>query len=172
MFSFFQIPEFITCCDKLLNQLVASKNYTETIIKFEELLQEGKLPLSLSAIQQDPAINELISLHFQLNQVILLITSLNVNYKNPIHSLFNETSQQSFGCEINTKLPTEILRTDEVVNKQRRQFLRRTINSAVDLIRNDFENTYLNDYELWIERLMSLAKQWNLNLEDLLKYQV
>lgn len=149
-----------------------SRNHKEAPIKFEELLQEGNIPLVVSATQQDAANIDLITLHLQMNQVLLLVTSLNVNFKHSTQSLFNEASQQLFGIEINTRQSVEIPRTDEMVKKQRHKFLHRTIKAAIDLIRFDFEATYVKDYEIWAEKVMALAKQWTINTEEMLKFQV
>lgn len=128
--------------------------------------------MAVSATQQDAANSDLITLHMQMNQVLLLVTSLNVNFKHSTHSLFNEASQQLFGAEINTRQSVEIPRTDEMVKKQRQKFLHRTIKAATDLIRFDFEATYVKDYEIWAEKVMALAKQWTINTEEMLKFQV
>lgn len=149
-----------------------SRYHKEASIKFEELLQEGKTPLAVSATQQEAANSDLITLHLQMNQILLLMTSLNVNFKHSTQSLFNEASQPLFGTELNARQSFEIPRTDEMVTKQRQKFLHRTIKAAVDLVRFDFEDTYVNDYEIWVEKLMALAKQWTINTEDLLKFQV
>lgn len=171
-FTDIEIPEFITHCDGFLKQLQRSRSHREATIKFEELLQEGKMPLVISATQQDTANSDLITLHLQMNQIMMLMTSLNVNFKHSTQTLFNEASQQLFGTEINTRQTIEIPRTDEMVKKQRQKFLQRTIKAAVDLIRFDFEETYVVDYELWVDKVMALAKQWAINTEDLLKFQV
>lgn len=155
-----------------MKQLQRSRHHREVTIKFEELLQEGKIALAISATQQDPASVDLVTLHLQMNQILLLMTSLNVNFKHSTQTLFNEASQQLFGSEINTRQSVEIPRTDEMVKKQRQKFLHRTIKAAADLIRFDFENTYVEDYEFWIEKVMALAKQWTINTEELLKFQV
>lgn len=130
------------------------------------------MPLAVSATQQEPANSDLITLHLQMNQILLLITSLNMNFKHSTQSLFNEASQQLFGSEINTRQSIEIPRTDEMVKKQRQKFLHRTVKAAADLIRHDFEDTYVKDYEMWVDKAMALAKQWTINTEDLLKFQV
>lgn len=149
-----------------------SRSHKEATIKFEELLQEGKIPLAASAAQQEPANSDLITLHLQMNQILLAMTSLNVNFKHSTQTLFNQASQQLFGTEINARQCIEIPRTDEAVKRQRQKFLHRTIKAAVDLIRFDYEATYVKDYNIWIEKVMDLAKQWTINTEDLLKFQV
>lgn len=171
-FSDLSVPEFVACCDKLIALLVQSKSRKEMAIKFEELLQDGKVPLIVSATQEELANSEIILLHMQLNQIMLLLGSLNVNFKHTIHDLFNETTQHLFGQEINTRIAVESPRPDEGVNKNRRHFVRRLTNAAIDLIRFDFEATYVKDFEGWMDRIMSLATTWGLNTEDLTKHEV
>lgn len=163
----------MTHCNKFVQIL------TETIIsqfvelKFEEMLQDGAQPaLTTRANQQPRANTEIVELHTQLIEVMSIISSLNVNVKGTINSLFNEASREFLACDINKELSESILRPDDAVNKSRKHFLHRTINVAVDLIRKDFEDVYLTDFNLWIDKVMRLAKKWTLNQEELVKYQI
>lgn len=168
----FQIPEFIVHCDNFIKHLIESETDSKPTIKYEELLQDTQPSLPQRAVQQESANSELIELHQQLNQVILLIASLNVNYKNTVQSLFNEHAQKNFASDINAKSTEIFSRIDEGVSKRRRQFVRRAITAAIDFIRQDSEEVYANDYEQWMESIVLLAKRWNLSMEDLFKYQV
>lgn len=160
-------------CSTILNFIKESLNSQLVTLKFEELLQDGRKPaLSTQANQQPRANIEIIELHSQLLEVMLIISSLNVNVKGSMNSLFNEVSRELLVCDISKELSESIPRPDEVVNKSRKSFLHRTINAAVDLIRKDFEDIYLTDFNSWMEKVMQLAKKWTLNQEDLIKYQV
>lgn len=143
-------------------------------IKFEELLQDGAEPaLATRAKQQTKANMEIVELHSQLLEVLLIVSSLNVNVKGSIGSLFNETSRELLGCsDISKELKEPLSRRDEFVNKARKQFLHRTINAAVDLIRKDFQDVFLTDFNNWIEKVMLLSRKWTLSQEDLLRYQI
>lgn len=142
-------------------------------LKFEDLLQDGEEPaLSTQANQQPRANIEIIELHSQLLEVMLIISTLNVNVKSSMNSLFNETSREFLLCDISKELVESLARPDEVVQKSRKHFLHKTINAAVDLIRKDFEDIYSTDFDLWIDRVINLAKKWTINQEDLIKYQV
>lgn len=143
------------------------------VLRFEEILPEGADPsLATKANQQPRATSEILELQFQLLEVISIISSLNVNMKYPLASLFNEVSRDLLACDINMELSESLLRSDDTVNKARKHFLHRTINTAVDLIRKDFENVFLDDFNLWIEKAMTLGKKWSMNTEDLIKYQI
>lgn len=100
------------------------------------------------------------------------MSSLNVSVKGSMNSLFNERSRELLACDISKELKESIPRADDVVNKSRKHFLHRTINVAVDLIRKDFQDVYMNDFNLWIEKVIVLSKKWTLNQEDVLKYQI
>lgn len=163
----------MTHCTKFLNIL------TETVIsqivelRFEVMLQDSAEPaLATRANKQPRANTEIVELHSQLLEVMLIISSLNVSVKNGMNSLFNETSRELLACDISKELSESIPVPDEIVNKSRKHFLHRTINVAVDLIRNDFQEIYLTDFNQWIEKVILLARKWTLNQDELVKYQV
>lgn len=173
IFPNFQIPDFVGCCNRFLDHLIDSRNSPKDTPMFEVILQDGAKPaLVTRAIQYNQANSDIIELHFQLNEAILIITSLNVTVKNSMSSLFNDASKELFACDICMVLALPIPRPDDIVNKLRKHFLHRTINATVDLIRKDYQEVYLADFVVWTERLMSLGKRWTLNLDDLQKYQI
>lgn len=168
-----QIPAFVRLSSKLLNILTETQNCDIVELKFEVMLQDNAEPaLSTRANKQPRANTELVELHAQLLEVMLIISSLNVTIKGTINSLFNEVSRELLCCDISKELSESILRPDDPVNKSRKHFLHRTIHVAVDLIRKDFQEVYSTDFNLWIDKVMGLAKKWTLNQEELIKYQV
>lgn len=167
-----QIPRFITYCNDFLNHLIESSHSPIVTLEFEVMLQDGKPALATQA-NQHPRVNmEIVELHSSLMDVMLIVSSLNVSVKGSINSLFNEVSRELLACNISKELTESIPRPDEAVNKSRKHFLHRTINVVVDLIRKDFQDIYLDDFDMWIEKVMALSKKWTLSQEDLLKYQV
>lgn len=163
----------MTHCNRFLHILTDSVNSPVVELKYEELLQDSaQLALSTRANKQPRATIEIAELQSQLLDVILIISSLNVSVKGTMNSLFNETSRELLACDISKELSESIPRPDEMVNKSRKHFLHRTINVAVDLIRKDYEEVYLKDFNTWIDKVMSLARKWTLNQEELLKYQI
>lgn len=143
-------------------------------LKFEEMLQDAEMKPALTtrANKQSRANVEIIELHSQLLEVMLIISSLNVTVKGTMNSLFNEVSRELLACDISKELNEPIPRPDDLVNKSRKHFLHKTINVAVDLIRKDFENVYLTDFNVWIEKVLILARKWTINQDELVKYQV
>lgn len=167
------IPRFVTHCLKVLDHLTASLHSPIVVLKFEELLQDGPTPALATQANQHARVNmEIVELHSQLLDVMLIVSSLNVSVKGSMNSLFNEKSRELLACNISKELAESIPRPDEAVNKSRKHFLHRTINIGVDLIRNDFQDIYLDDFNMWIDKVMALSMKWTLSQEDLLKYQV
>lgn len=153
--------------------MIASRASRTVTLKFEELLQDGPVPaLATRASQHSKANMKTIELHQQLLDVFLIFTSLNVSTKYPLKSLFNESSKAHLGCDICTEPHDSILRTDDSVIKSRKHFLRRAINAGVDLIRKDFHEIYLTDFNHWMDQILALGKRWTMNTEDLVKYQI
>lgn len=163
----------MTHCKRFLTILTETVNSQIVELKYEVLLQDGvQRALSTRANKQPRANTEIAELHSQLLEVMLIISSLNVTVKGTMYSLFNETSKELLACDISKELTESIPRPDEMVNKLRKHFLHKTINVAVDLIRKDYEEVYLTDFNTWIDKVMNLAKKWTLNQEELLKYQI
>lgn len=157
----------------MLEHLIASLHSPIVTLKFEELLQDGAQPALATQANQHARVNmEIVELHSQLLEVMLIVSSLNVSVKGTMNSLFNETSRELIACDISNDLTESISRPDEAVNKSRKHFLHRTINIGVDLIRKDFQDIYLDDFNMWIDKVMALSMKWTLSQEDLLKYQV
>lgn len=163
----------MTYCGKFLNILSESVHSPIVEVKYEVMLQDSaQVALSTRANKQPRANAEIVELQSQLLEVMLIISSLNVSVKGTMNSLFNETSKELLACDISKELSESIPRPDEVVSKARKHFLHKTINVAVDLIRKDYAEVYLTDFNTWIDKAMNLAMKWTLNQEELLKYQV
>lgn len=153
--------------------MIASRESPAVIVKFEELLQDGPEPaLVTRASQHSKANMKLIELHQQMLDVFLIFTSLNVSTKYSLNSLFNESSKAYLACDICTEPNDSILRTDDSVIKSRKHFFHRAINAGVDLIRKDFHEIYLTDFNQWMDQILTLGKRWAMNTEELIKYQI
>lgn len=153
--------------------MIASRDSPTVNVKFEELLQDGPEPaLATRASQHSKANMKLIELHQQMVDVLLIFTSLNMSTKHSMNSLFNESSKAHLACDICTESNDSILQTNDSVTKSRKHFLHRAINAGVDLIRKDFHEIYLTDFNHWMDQILTLAKRWAINTEDLVKYQI
>ena len=170
--SDFLVSELLEHSQTFLNHFSSSAKHEKQPIRFEELLQEGPIPLSSLAVQQNVCNNDLLALHKQLNQVLFIIASLNIKYSKPIQTLFDGLANQSFFCEINRQLPYSLPPPDLLLSKKRIEFLCLAITSTMDSIREDFEQVFLDDHNLWMERIDGLAAVWGLDSNDLKKHQV
>lgn len=166
------VADLLEHCTTFLDHFVRSIQPNRLSLKFEELLQDGPIPLASLAIQQNFANIQLLNLHKQLNQVLFIITSLNISYAKPIQTLFDGLSYQSFFAEINRQLPYQLPPADLLLDKKRTAFLCQVIGSTMDLIREDYEQVFLDDHKLWMERIGDLANVWNLDVNELKKHQV
>lgn len=153
--------------------MISSRASPSVLVKFEEFLQDGpEAALVTRASYQVKANLRMIELHQQIVDVLLIFTSLNVSTKYPLNSQFNESTRALLACDITTDINEAILKPDELVIKSRKHFLHRAINATVDLIRKDFHEIYLKDFNHWMEKLLSLAKRWSMNLDELTKYLI
>lgn len=170
---FLQIPDFVNQCIHYINHMTDSISSPAVDIKAEEIFPDGaSLSLAAKANKQSCAKAELLDLHLQLMDVLLIVSTLNVKIKRPIQSLFIEVSRDFLAYDINAELTESFRRSDDTVDKARRKFLHRTINGAVALIRKDFQTIFMDDFDMWIEKVMTLGDKWSLDTNDLLKYQV
>lgn len=166
------LADFLEHCTVFLDHFAGCVRHAGLSLKFEELLQEGPVALASLAVQQNPANAELLHLHKQLNQVLFVITSLNVVHSKPVQVLFDGLANQSMFAEINRTLPYQLKPADVLLDRKRTEFLCIAIGSTMDLIREDLEQVFLDDHKLWMERIGDLAMVWNLDTNELKKYQV
>lgn len=166
------VPEMLQHCSTFLKHFGASIDGAKVDLKYEELLQDGPVPLTLLALQQNTVNMELLRLQTELNDVLYIISSLSIKYFKPIQSLFDAMSNQSFFSEINRKLDNDLPRPDVILQKKRTEFLCLAISATMDLIREDMQGIYLNDHITWMEKIEELADRWNSGTAELRKHQV
>lgn len=166
------VPEFLDLCRTFLKLFTYSVDGEKVELRFEELLQDGPVPLTLLALQQTPAQSELLRLHRELTEVLFAIASLGIRYPKPIQSQFDAMSNEAFFTEINRQLTHALPVADMVLQRRRLDFLCTAITSTMDLIREDMDCVYLADHKLWMERLVQMANDWSLDVDQLKKHQV
>lgn len=166
------VPEMLEHCSTFLKHFWSSVDGLKIDLKYEELLQDGPVPLTLLALQQNTANSELLRLHKELNEVLYIIASLSIKYFKPIQSLFDAMSNQSFFTEINRRLETSLPNADMILKKKRVEFLCTAISATMDLIREDTQGIYLDDHIMWMGRIEQLANAWVLDTPELRKHQV
>lgn len=170
--SDFLVPEFLDLCRTFLKHFTTSIHSEKIDLRFEELLQDGPVPLTLLALQQNSVNSDLLRLHRELAEMLFLIASLGIRYPKPIQSQFDAMSNEIFFTEINRQLSYVLPPPDMVLQRKRLDFLCTAITSTMDLIREDMDCVYLNDHKLWIERIFDIANGWSLDVDKLKSHQV
>ncbi|XP_053681209.1 rab3 GTPase-activating protein non-catalytic subunit [Anopheles nili] len=169
------VPQFLECCLEFFDQFAGSIDHDKLELRFEDLLQDGPIPLTALAVQQGSANMALLRLHQELTNVLLMLTSFNVRYANkPIQQLFDGMANQAFFSEINRpQNTTNVLpKADQLLRKTRVEFLCRTVTATMDLIHEDLENVFYTDHNNWMDRIERLAMAWELEFGDIRKHQI
>ncbi|XP_053690684.1 rab3 GTPase-activating protein non-catalytic subunit isoform X2 [Sabethes cyaneus] len=166
------VPQFLESCLKFFDHFSHSIDHDKLELRFEELLQEGPIPLTSLAAQQSPANMALLKLHHELTTVLLILTSFNIKYQKPIQQFFDGTANQSFFAEINRQLSYSFPKADLLLKRVRFEFLCKTISATMDLIREDLQNVFYTDHIGWVERLEQLAEVWEISTTELRKHQI
>lgn len=166
-------PLFLEYSQSFLKHFSTSLEHEKIDLKYEELLQDGLIPLALLTLEQNLANPILLKLHIELVEILHMIAFFNIKYQKPIQNLFNTMSNQAFFTEINKSLNYVIPEPDLILEKIRYQFLEKLITASIDLIREDFEkNVFLNDHIFWIEKIENFAEKWKMDLMALKRHQV
>ncbi|XP_035897656.1 rab3 GTPase-activating protein regulatory subunit [Anopheles stephensi] len=169
------VPQLLECCLEFFDQFAGSIDHDKLELRFEDLLQDGPVPLTTLATQQPSANMALLKLHQELATVLLVLTSFNVRYANkPIQQLFDGMSNQAFFTEINRQPSTAnaLPKADQLLRKTRLEFLCRTVTATMDLIHEDLETVYYADHNGWMDRIERLAGGWELEFGDIRKHQI
>ncbi|XP_035774523.1 rab3 GTPase-activating protein regulatory subunit-like [Anopheles albimanus] len=169
------VPQFLECCLEFFEHFAGSIDHDKLEPRFEELLQEGPVPLTVLAVQQNSANMALLRLHQELTLVLLMLTSFNVRYASkPIQQLFDGMANQAFFAEINRQLSANsaLPKADQLLRKTRLEFLCRTVTATMDLIHEEMQVVYYTDHNDWMEKVERLASAWELEFGDIRKHQI
>uniref|UniRef100_A0A182ILN3 Rab3-GAP regulatory subunit N-terminal domain-containing protein n=1 Tax=Anopheles atroparvus TaxID=41427 RepID=A0A182ILN3_ANOAO len=169
------VPQFLECCLEFFDQFAGSIDHDKIELRFEDLLQEGPVPLTVLATQQNSANMALLRLHQELTTALLILTSFSVRHASkPIQQLFDGMANQAFFSEINRQLSTTgaLPKADQLLRKARLEFLCRTVTATMDLIREDMETVYYADHNTWMDTIERLAGAWELEFGDIRKHQI
>nr|XP_040223848.2 rab3 GTPase-activating protein regulatory subunit [Anopheles coluzzii] len=169
------VPQFLECCLEFFDQFGGSLDHDKLELRFEDLLQDGPVPLTTLATQQSSANMALLRLHQELTTVLLILTSFSVRYANkPIQQLFDGMSNQAFFSEINRQqnATNALPKADQLLRKTRLEFLCRTVTATMELIHEDMETVYYADHNGWMDTIERLAGAWELEFGDIRKHQI
>lgn len=172
----FLIPQFLEQTILFLEHFRDSNNYTKFEFKCEEILTQGSSsqPMSLcELILQQPRGNlTLLKLHHEMVQVLELIAFLNIKYTKPMSSLFDEVSNEAFFMDINKQLPYSLVSPDEIRMNTRVFFMKKAVNTTIDLIIECQDNVYFDDHQKWIGKIKAVGEIWNLEIALLERHHV
>lgn len=168
------VPQFLEYCREFMNEFISSASLTKVDVKFEELLIDDpdRMPLILLALEQVIANVDLLKLHGELLQVLHIIAFFNLKYAKPIQTLFNGMENMSFFADIKKSLSYQIPEADLILKKNRSEFLCKITTAAVDLIREDQVDIYLEEHVKWMDEIFNLAETWRLNSNEIREHQV
>uniref|UniRef100_A0A1B0FY92 Rab3 GTPase-activating protein non-catalytic subunit n=1 Tax=Phlebotomus papatasi TaxID=29031 RepID=A0A1B0FY92_PHLPP len=166
------VPEFLEHCSTFLDHFAESVENDKVDLKYEELLQEGPIPLTLLALQQNVANIILVNLHRELNEVMHLIAFFNIKYSKPVQTLFDAMCNAAFFKEINRELNAPLPPTNPIQQETRFEFLSRIVTASVDLIRVDATEIYLVEHIAWVTKTENLATKWQVDKNKLKKHQI
>uniref|UniRef100_A0A1B0EVF1 Putative rab3 gtpase-activating protein non-catalytic subunit n=1 Tax=Lutzomyia longipalpis TaxID=7200 RepID=A0A1B0EVF1_LUTLO len=166
------VPEFLEHCSAFLEHFATSIENDKVDLKYEELLQEGPIPLTLLALQQNVANPVLLDLHRELNEVMHFIAFFNIKYHRPIQTLFDAMCNQAFFTEITRQLTDPLPPTNPIQRETRFEFLSHIVTASIDLIRLDASEPYLVDHIAWVAKTEKLAAKWQVDRNKLKKHQI
>lgn len=166
------VADFLEHCTDFLQHFASSHGFVKIELRYEELLQDGPVPLAFLALEQRQAIPVIVRGHSELNQVLFMIASLNIRMHRPIQTVFDGMTNEMFFRDINRPLQHELPVADPLLKRKRTEFLTTVISATMDLIREDLEQVFLDDHIQWMQRVQKLSDAWDLNNEELKRHQV
>lgn len=167
------VADFLELCTKFLKQFATSIGASKIDLRFEELLQDGPIPLAHLALQQREANPDILRVQIEMNETLYMIASLNLKLPKPIRFVFNHTTSVALFSEVNRPLEHELSAADAELIRQRTEFFVMVISATMDLIREDWKGqVFMNEHETWMERVELLAKAWGVCFDELKKHQV
>lgn len=172
----FLIPQFLEQTIIFLEHFRDSNLFVKWEFRCEEILTQGpsSQPMSLCELilQQTRGNMILLKLHFEMVKVLELIAFLNIKYTKPMSSLFDEVSNEAFFMDINKQLPYSLKSPDEIRINTRDTFLKKAINTTIDLIIECQDTMYYDDHIKWIEKIKDVGNIWNLEISLLERHHV
>jgi len=163
----FLIPQFLEQTLVFISHFQSSRNFKKLEFKCEEILQQesssDQASLCELILQQAVGNSTLLTLHYEMVSVLELIAFLNIKYTKPMHSLFDEMSNESFFKDINKPLTYSLQNADEIRQNTRIFFLKKAISCTIDLIVECQQSTYFDDHIKWIEKVKKVGQLWDLD---------
>lgn len=172
----FLMPQFLEQTLNFIDHFRSCTNYTKFEFKCEEILKQGSSAPSLSlcemVLQQPRGNVPLLNLHYEMVKVLELIAFLNIKYTKPMHSLFDDVSNEAFFMDINKQLIYTLQKPDEIRQNTRVYFLKKAISTTIDLIVECQSSTYFEDHLIWVEKIKKMGEIWELDVSLLARHHI
>ncbi|XP_051155116.1 rab3 GTPase-activating protein non-catalytic subunit [Leptopilina boulardi] len=170
-----QLTKFLDHCvtffDIFLDaEVVEAEN--RSIVQSEELWEgcpSGPQPFAALAISQPFAWYDLIMLHLQLANVLVMMAHFNLKVTKPVNNLFDSIAQRYFFQNI-TDESVIVSYQDKKRDNFRLDFLCSVISSSMELIHQEskMENNLSSKEAMhWMNKCQMLASIWKINNDEL-----
>ncbi|KAG5866224.1 hypothetical protein JTB14_033440 [Gonioctena quinquepunctata] len=175
--SDYQISLFVGISTEFLDSFleITQESYKipKSLLKFENIWENGGQPLVELAVLQREVNYDLLHSHYQLSLVLQMITTFSIKYTKPIHNLFDATIANLFFTDLQRKCQVTCNRSDIKLNNSRQQFLSKIVSASLESVTvNDSGNIYFTEHVRWMSKCVTLARFWNLDVDSLKCYQV
>lgn len=94
------VADFLELCTKFLQHFSTALGAPKVDLRFEELLQDGPIPVAELALQQREANPEILRLQIEMCETFFMIASLNLKQKRPIRCVFNHMASEALFSEV------------------------------------------------------------------------
>lgn len=147
-----------------------------SIVQSEELWEgcpSGPQPFATLAISQPLAWYDLIMLHLQLANVLVMMAHFNLKVTKPVNNLFDSIAQRYFFQNINDEAVI-VSYPDKKRDNCRLEFLCYVISSSMELIHQEskMENNLSSKEAMhWMNKCQMLASIWKINNDELRIHQ-
>lgn len=171
-----QIQYFIGICSDFLDSFVdaveQSYDCKKQPLKFENLWENGGVPLTELALQQSEININLLHIHYQLSLVLQMMTTFGVKQTKPIANLFDSSTLNTFFTDLLQKVEITTYSSEKKLQMSRTQFLLKVISSTIETVRAVEDDVYSQEHVKWMGKCVLLAKEWGVQTDVLRRHQV
>ncbi|XP_050304560.1 rab3 GTPase-activating protein regulatory subunit isoform X2 [Anthonomus grandis grandis] len=173
-----QITDFIEICTEFMYSFleIALKpcDPKKPELKFEPIWENGgHQPLVELAIQQKSVDYNLLHLHYQLCMVLHMISKCAVKHSKPVNNLFDASLTALLFTDLQRQVDVNWNKSDMKIHSSRDLFLKKIITSSMETVTlNENGEIYCRDHEKWMEKCLSLARIWNMGVDEFRRFQI
>ncbi|XP_030750579.1 rab3 GTPase-activating protein regulatory subunit [Sitophilus oryzae] len=173
-----QVVNFINICknflDIFLDVSLLNCDLPKPTLKFEAIWENGThQTLTELAVQQKEVDYNLLHLHYQLSLVLHMISTFSIKFSKPVNNLFEASIGNLFFTDFQRTIDTNWNKTDIKINASRLQFLRKVITFSLETVTlNENNEIYCVEHVEWMQKCLSLARIWNLDIDTLKRFQI